>query len=148
MRSFLAGKSCEIRNPLAQRPWQFVLEPLRGYLILAERLANSGSDYASAWNFGPAETDAKSVAWIADDLVRRWGNNAAWTTDSAVHPHEARALKLDASKARAALGWHPVLPLDHALGWIVEWYRAFQGGADLRRVTEEQIERYKELARN
>ena len=145
MRAFLAGQSCLIRNPAATRPWQFVLEPLGGYLMLAERLANGGSDYAAAWNFGPAEADTKQVAWIADDLVRRWGGKAAWTTDSTVHPHEAHALKLDASKARMSLGWRPLLPLDQALGWIVAWYRAFQSGADLRRVTEEQIERYEEL---
>ena len=146
MRAFLAGQPCLIRNPAATRPWQFVLEPLAGYLMLAERLANGGSDYATAWNFGPADTDAKPVRWIADDLVRRWGGDAAWTTDSNVHPHEAHALKLDASKSKLGLGWHPMLPLHQALGWIVEWYRAFQRGADLRRVTEEQIERYEELA--
>ena len=142
----MAGHSCLIRNPAAIRPWQFVLEPLRGYLMLAEHLANGGSAYATAWNFGPAETDANPVAWIADELMRRWGGKARWTTDSAVHPHEAHALKLDVSKAKVGLGWHPVLPLDRALGWIVEWYRAFQTGADLRRTTEEQIERYQELA--
>lgn len=146
MRAFMAGHSCLIRNPAAIRPWQFVLEPLRGYLMLAEHLANGGSAYATAWNFGPAETDANPVAWIADELMRRWGGKARWTTDSAVHPHEAHALKLDVSKAKVGLGWHPVLPLDRALGWIVEWYRSFQTGADLRRTTEEQIERYQELA--
>jgi CDP-glucose 4,6-dehydratase len=145
MRAFLAGKPCLIRNPSAFRPWQFVLEPLRGYLMLAEKLSEDASRFASGWNFGPADADAKPVSWIADELVRSWGNGAAWTHDSATHPREAHALKLDASKAKAGLGWNPVLPLKPALEWIVEWYRAVQTGADLGRLTRTQIERYEAL---
>jgi CDP-glucose 4,6-dehydratase len=145
MREFLAGKSCLIRNPSAIRPWQFVLEPLRGYLMLAERLSEDGSRFASAWNFGPAETDSKPVAWIADKLAALWGDGAAWNFDRTTHPREAHFLKLDASKARTCLDWHPVLPLDSALDWIVEWWRAFQAGADLRHLTIDQIERYEAL---
>jgi len=147
MRAFLAGESCPIRNPSAFRPWQFVLEPVRGYLMLAERLAEDAFRFASGWNFGPAETDAKPVSWIADELARAWGNDASWSHDGAVHPKEAQALKLDASKARASLGWYPVLPLAQALEWIVEWYRAFQAGDDLRRLTRQQVERYEALGR-
>jgi CDP-glucose 4,6-dehydratase len=146
MRAFLAGQSCLIRNPAAIRPWQFVLEPLRGYLLLAERLAEEPAGYASAWNFGPAETDAKPVSWIADELVRLWGNNAVWNRDAAMHPSEANFLKLDASKAKSCLGWHPVLPLNSALDWIIEWYRAFHAGTDLRRLTQAQTERYEVLS--
>jgi len=145
MRGFLAGKSCLIRNPSAIRPWQFVLEPLRGYLMLAERLSEDGSRFASAWNFGPAETDSKPVAWIADKLAAFWGDGAAWNFDATMHPREAHFLKLDASKARTCLDWHPVLPLNSALDWIVEWWRAFQAGADLRHLTIDQIERYEAL---
>jgi CDP-glucose 4,6-dehydratase len=148
MRAFLTGKPCLIRNPSATRPWQFVLEPLRGYLMLAERLASDGCSYASGWNFGPADADAKPVGWIADELVRLWGDHAGWTRDGATHPSEAHALKLDASKAKASLGWHPVLPLEQALRWIVEWYRAFHENANLRHSTENQIARYQELAGN
>ena len=148
MRAFLDGKSCLIRNPLAIRPWQFVLEPLRGYLMLAESLAEEPERYASAWNFGPAETDAKPVGWIADELVRIWGNGAAWNHDPATHPREANFLKLDASKAKSCLGWRPAVPLNIALGWIVEWWHAFQEGSDLRRFTSQQIERYQELSKN
>jgi len=145
MRAFLACKPCLIRNPSATRPWQFVLEPLRGYLMLAERLATDACSYASGWNFGPADGDAQPVGWIADELVCLWGDHAAWTRDSGTHPEEAHALKLDPSKAKTCLGWRPVLPVGQALRWIVDWYRAFQKGADLRRITESQIARYKEL---
>jgi CDP-glucose 4,6-dehydratase len=145
MRGFLSGKSCQIRNPTAIRPWQFVLEPLRGYLMLAERLSQDGGRFASGWNFGPAEADAKPVTWIADRLATLWGGGAGWTFDATTHPREAHFLKLDASKARVCLDWHAVLPLDSALEWIVEWFRAFQAGADLRRLTINQIERYEAL---
>jgi CDP-glucose 4,6-dehydratase len=148
MRAFLAGHPCEIRNPCAVRPWQFVLEPLRGYLMLAERLSQDPSAFASGWNFGPPDSDARPVSWIANKLAHSWGNAASWHHDETVHPHEANFLKLDASKARALLHWQPVLPLSQALDWIVEWYRKFQTGADLRRLTFAQIERYEALCRN
>jgi CDP-glucose 4,6-dehydratase len=148
MRSFLGGKPCLIRSPSAVRPWQFVLEPLRGYLMLAECLAGDSARFGSAWNFGPAEADAKPVAWIADKLVRSWGNSASWRNDAAMHPREAYYLKLDVSKAKSELGWQPLLPLNNALDWIVEWYRAFQTGDDLRRLTRMQIERYESLLEN
>ncbi len=148
VRSFLAGQSCLIRCPSAIRPWQFVLEPLRGYLTLAEKLTEEPSRFASAWNFGPSDTDAKPVGWIADELARSWGNNASWTHDGSAHPREAHFLKLDISKARTCLNWHPVISLSQALEWIVEWYHAFQAGADLRGVTQSQIERYQALLRN
>lgn len=148
MRGFLGGKSCLIRNPSAVRPWQFVLEPLRGYILLAERLSEDGSRFSSGWNFGPTETDAKPVAWIADKLVSLWGPGAAWNPDATTHPPEAHFLKLDASKAKVCLGWHPVLPLELALDWIVEWWRAFHAGADVRLLTQTQIERYEGLLRH
>jgi CDP-glucose 4,6-dehydratase len=145
MRSFLDNKPCLIRSPSAIRPWQFVLEPLRGYLLLAERLAEDAPRFASAWNFGPAETDAKPVSWIADNLAQSWGGGASWRSDEAPHPREAHFLKLDVSKAKAELGWQPALPLTKALGWIVEWYRAFQKGGDLVQLTRTQIEQYEAL---
>jgi CDP-glucose 4,6-dehydratase len=142
MRAFLAGQSCLIRNPSAVRPWQFVLEPLRGYLMLAERLTEQPARFACAWNFGPADSDTKPVSWLADKLAQLWEDHASWTHDPGVHPHEDHYLKLDASKARAYLDWHPLLPLHEALDWIVEWYRAFQAGGDLRHLIQTQIERY------
>ena len=145
IRAFLDDQPCLIRNPSAWRPWQFVLEPLRGYLMLAERLAENAPRFASGWNFGPVDADVRPVSWIADELVRLWGDGAAWALDSAAHPHEAHALKLDASKAATSLDWRPVLPLRQALAWIAEWYRAFQTGADLQQFTLGQIEQYEAL---
>jgi CDP-glucose 4,6-dehydratase len=142
MRAFLAGEPCPIRNPSSIRPWQFVLEPLRGYLVLAERLWTDPAAHASGWNFGPVETDAKPVSWIADALARSWGEDASWKQDGAVHPREAHFLKLDISKAAAQLNWRPVLPLAHALDWIVEWYRGFREEVDLRKLTQTQIAQY------
>lgn len=145
VRAFTAGRPCKIRNPSAVRPWQFVLEPLHGYLLLCERLTEDPSGFAAGWNFGPAEADARPVSWIADELAQSWGHGAEWSRDSATHPREAQYLKLDTSKARGCLGWNPVLPLQQGLGWIVEWYRAFQDGADLELLTRAQIGRYEEL---
>jgi len=145
IRAFLAGRPCLIRSPSAIRPWQFVLEPLHGYLLLAERLAQDASGLAGGWNFGPAEPDAKPVSWIADELARLWGNDASWLRDTRLHPPEAHFLKLDTSKARSYLDWHPRLPLGKALDWIIEWYGAYQAGANLRLLTSAQIERYEAL---
>jgi len=145
MRAFMAGQPCLIRNPLSYRPWQFVLEPLRGYLLIAERLAENGAAFASGWNFGPLEGDAKPVSWIADTLSSKWGKGASWVQDSTVSAKEARALKLDASRAATCLDWHPILRIEQTLSWIVEWYQAFESGADLRATTIEQIQRYERL---
>ena len=145
IRAFLAGEPCSIRSPSAIRPWQFVLEPLNGYLTLAEHLAKDGPRFAGGWNFGPADADARPVSWIADTLARSWGNGASWDRDAGEHPPEATFLKLDASLAKSRLGWQPRLPLQQALEWIVEWYRGFQAGADLRLLTRKQIDRYETL---
>jgi CDP-glucose 4,6-dehydratase len=146
MRAFLEGYPCLIRNPSAIRPWQFVIEPLRGYLMLAERLADDAGRFAGGWNFGPPGEEGKPVSWIADELAQSWGNGASWKRDAVVHPPEAHLLKLDTSKASTYLEWHPLLPLHQALSWIVEWYRAFQRGADVRVLTRTQIERYEALS--
>ena len=145
MRAFVAGQPCLIRNPCAVRPWQFVLEPLRGYLMLAERLAEDPGLFASAWNFGPSEEDARPVSWIADELARSWGGRASWRDDARTHPPEARYLRLDTSKTRASLGWHPLLPLERALEWTAEWYLAFHAGDDLGPLTRTHIQRYEAI---
>jgi CDP-glucose 4,6-dehydratase len=145
MRAFIAGDPCAIRSPTAVRPWQFVLEPLNGYLALAECLATDPYRFASGWNFGPADLDAKPVSWIADRLVQSWGHGASWCRDVGEHPREANFLKLDASLAKSQLNWQPRLPLERALDWIVEWYQGFSAGSDLRKLTRTQIERYEAL---
>ena len=147
VRAFLAGHPCQIRNPAAIRPWQFVLEPLHGYLLLCEHLSQNAAQFASGWNFGPVDSDAKSVAWIAHELARSWGGGAQWIRDARVHPREAQYLKLDTSKASARLDWQPVLPLCQSLEWIVEWYRAYQNERDLAVLTRAQIARYETLLR-
>jgi len=145
VRAFQGGDPCLIRSPGAIRPWQFVLEPLRGYLMLAESLHAHGADYASGWNFGPPEEDARTVAWIADRLVAAWGSGAEWAMDERAHPGEAAVLRLDASKSARLLGWRSALGLDGALDWIVEWYRGRAEGASPRELTRMQIDRYESL---
>jgi CDP-glucose 4,6-dehydratase len=145
IRAFREGRPCLIRSPGGVRPWQFLLEPLRGYLMLAERLAVRGAEFASGWNFGPADSDAKPVSWIADRLQHSWGGTAKWVHDQGAHPAEAAMLRLDASKAAGILGWRPAIGLDVTLDWIVEWYRGWAAGEDARRLTLEQIARYEQL---
>ncbi len=142
VRAFVEKRPVIIRNPDSVRPWQLVLEPLVGYLTLAERLVDGGQPFAEAFNFGPAETDAKPVQWICDRLAKQWGDGAEWKLTGESHPHEAYYLKLDASKAAAKLGWRPRTDLGTALDWIVEWYRTWRDGGDVRAVSERQVERF------
>lgn len=131
LRSVAAGESATIRNPLATRPWQHVLEPVGGYLVLAQALWADPVGAAQAWNFGPRDEDARPVQWIVERLCETWGDGAAWTHDASVQPHEARYLKLDISKARAGLYWQPRWSLSQALDRIVAWQRAWLSGADM-----------------
>ncbi len=143
LRAFGENRPAEIRNPFAVRPWQHVLEPLRGYMMLAEKLYADGPAWAQAWNFGPHDSDARPVSWIADKLVSIWGGAAQWRTEARDdHPHEATWLKLDCSKARQSLGWIPRWDLRRSLGAIVEWQQAWLGGRDMTQFTLEQIEQY------
>lgn len=143
IRSFSAGEETLIRSPGAIRPWQHVLEPLHGYLLLAQRLYTDGWAFAEGWNFGPNDGDAQPVSWVADHMCNYWGDGASWEDGSGgKHPHEAGILRLNADKARDRLGWKPRLDLETALEWTVEWYKAFANGEDARAITEKQIERY------
>lgn len=143
--AFEQGRPAIIRNPHAIRPWQHVLEPLRGYLMLAERLAEEGTAYAEGWNFGPNDEDARPVGWIVEQMASRWGEGAAWTTDEGDHPHEAGFLKLDISKARGRLRWHPALRLGDALDMVVDWSRRRNDDADPRALCLSQIRAYQQL---
>lgn len=145
MNAFMENQAVNIRNPHAIRPWQHVLEPLRGYLMLAEKLFYQGKAFAGAWNFGPDDQDARSVSWMADYLTRLWGENARWETDMDRHPHEATYLKLDCSKAKSLIGWSPKLDLATTLEWIVEWYRAYHQRKNMRKITEAEISRYENM---
>lgn len=142
MRAISQGKPVNIRNPHATRPWQHVLEPLSGYLVLAEKLYTEGANYAEGWNFGPNDEDAESVQWIVEKLTQSWGEGASWVLDGGDHPHEAHYLKLDCSKAKARLNWYPRWHLDVALENIVEWQHAYQSSKEIKTVTLEQIQRY------
>jgi CDP-glucose 4,6-dehydratase len=145
LNAFEYGRKVEIRNPLAIRPWQHVMEPLRGYLTLAEQLFKDGASFGEAWNFGPNDEDVKSVGWIVEQLASMWGLDAQWQIDIGEHPHEAHHLKLDISKARSMLGWHPALHLKDALTLIIDWSRQRQAGADMRQVTLAQLQAYQAI---
>ncbi len=131
-----------IRYPNAIRPWQHVLEPLSGYLTLAEHLYKDGASYSGAWNFGSKESDAQSVSWIIEEMANLWGKDADWEQDTLSQPHEANYLKLDCSKARSQLKWHPKLDLKTALAWIVGWTKSLQSGANMRDITINQINQF------
>jgi CDP-glucose 4,6-dehydratase len=146
VRGFLTGAPVAIRRPGAIRPWQHVLEPLHGYVTLAEKLlSGDAARYATAFNFGPADEDAKPVGWIADRMVQTWGAGATWFQDGDPGAHEAGFLKLDASRARAELGWKPHMHLGVALDWLVEWYKAQHEGENMHDFTLQQIRRYEAL---
>lgn len=142
IRALSAGQPVRIRNPHAIRPWQHVLEPLSGYLLLAQRLYEQGARFGQGWNFGPADDDAQPVSWIVDRVADLWGEGARWELEGGEHAHEANYLRLDCSKARAELQWQPKWRLGQALEKTVEWYRANGLGADMRQVTLGQIDAY------
>ena len=146
LSAFSRGEPVLVRSPHAIRPWQHVLEPLRGYLVLAEKLHAEGVAFAEAWNFGPYPDDARPVAWIAGELARRWGDGASWQISEGEHPHEANYLKLDIAKATHRLDWHPALRLGEALDLIVDWARTRQRGGDMRELTLQQIAHYQARA--
>lgn len=141
-RAMMANQPIIIRNPQAIRPWQYVLEPLNGYLMLAQRLWEQGTDYAEGWNFGPNDEDAKPVSWIVEQLIQIWESNLIWQMDDRCHPHEAHYLKLDCSKAKDRLGWKPYLNLQSALILVGEWYKSYLNGKDMAMVTRQQIKQF------
>ena len=141
LRALDAGKTLSIRSPNAVRPWQHVLEPLSGYLMLAEKLYSDGGAFAEAWNFGPNHEDAKSASWIVERLCALTPS-ARWKTESAKQPHEAGLLTLDSSKAKAELGWDPRWNLETALSKTTEWHQAWRNREDMAAITTQQIQVY------
>ena len=146
MRALRRGETLRLRNPHAIRPWQHVLEPLSGYLILAERLFVEGSRWAAGWNFGPSAGDELEVRQVADLIVRHWGSGEWSTMPEVAAPHESPVLRLDSTQARATLGWNPVLDLQGAISLAVAWYRSVSEGADAFAITCAQIDQFQRKA--
>jgi CDP-glucose 4,6-dehydratase len=141
MRAFFADEALHIRNPQSVRPWQHVLDPILGYLMLARRLAEGEPEFADSWNFGPNIAGERTVRDVADTIVRLWSGSARWVKDGGDHPHEASYLKLDCSKAHAKLGWHSLIDFEQALQLTVEWYGGLKKRDDMRAMTLSQIAR-------
>ncbi len=142
IKAFETCQILNVRNPLATRPWQHVLEPLSGYLVLAQALYQNGPHYMGAWNFGPNDEDTKQVMDVVDILISKWGSTASWKQDISTHPHEAHSLKLNISKAREQLGWLPKWSLDTAISNTIDWQKAYQIKQDMRIVSLSQIQSY------
>ena len=145
MKKFIAGNPAFIRNPSFTRPWQHVLDPLSGYLLLAEKLWNDGAQFAEGWNFGPNDASAQTVSWVANRLKDLWGEDAQWLSAPSPQLHEARVLRLDCFKARKLLDWAPRLNLDTALDWTSSWYKAYQEKQDMQKFTYAQISNYQNM---
>ncbi len=143
LQAILRGEKAIIRNPRAIRPWQHVLEPLGGYLLLAQKLYEAGPGFGGAWNFGPHDSDAVPVEQLVKNLCFKWGNDASYIVDEGQYPpHETNFLRLDCSKSRAMLGWRPHWNLDKALDMVIEWTSDFQGGKDVKKGCLGQIDEY------
>lgn len=142
LNAFTEGKKVEIRSPHAIRPWQHVLEPLSGYITVAEHLYNEGPEFAEGWNFGPKEEDAQPVQWIVKTMTKEWGESAEWFLSEGEHPHEAHYLKLDCSKAKMRLDWQPVWDLTTTLNKIVNWQKAWINKEDMKQYTINEIKEY------
>ena len=144
VRALLAGERPQIRNPQAIRPWQHVLDALSGYLLVGQRLLDGQDSAADAWNFGPADVDTRPVAWVTDELIRRW-DAEGWDSPDLAQPHEANILKLDCSKARILLDWAPRLTLERALRLVADWHKAVADGDDARALSIRQIQEFETL---
>jgi CDP-glucose 4,6-dehydratase len=141
-RSLIFGENLLIRNPNSVRPWQHTLEPLNGYMLLAEKLFAGNKDFANAWNFGPEDEDAQPVGFILDEIKQIWDEKISWQIADGEHPHETNLLKLDSSKSKNELGWKPKLSLPEALKLTSDWYKSFKNKENLIETTQKQIEFY------
>lgn len=145
LAAFEKQQPAVIRNPQAIRPWQHVLEPLSGYLTLAENLYTHGQQFASAWNFGPQSDDVRPVQWMVEHLAQQWGNGASWEQDKQFYPHEAGYLKLDISRASTLLDWQPNWNLTTSLNKIVDWHKAWTDKQEPRQLCLNQINEFSTL---
>ncbi len=141
VKANLVNQPLKVRYPDAIRPWQHVLDPLHGYLMLTERLFEQGQDYAQAWNFGPMSEGLKPVRWIADFFSDRW-SGFSWELEAEQQPHEASILKLDCTKAHEQLSWQPKWGLEMALDKIEQWYAGFDNSQDMKKICQVQIEQF------
>jgi len=142
LKAFENKQPVTIRNPKSTRPWQHVLEPLSGYLVLVQKLYEQPNDYAEGWNFGPHEEDAKPVDWILNRMVKQWGKGVSWGLDKGNHPHEAGFLKLDISKAKSRLQWQPTWHLNQTLERIINWHQAWLNKEDIQAKCLQEINEY------
>jgi len=143
-RSLIFGDDLVIRNPDSVRPWQHTLEPLSGYMLLAEKLFEGKNEFAAAWNFGPGKDASRPVKDVLEEIEKKWDGNVEWKISNGAHPHETQVLKLDSSRARAGLGWNSILTLSESLKMTIEWYQAFRDQKDLVQLTEDQIGQYEQ----
>ena len=135
-------QSIEIRNPNSIRPWQFVLDALNGYLVLAEKMWKNGKDFSEAWNFGPKENDCKTVQWVLENMSGKWDNLFSWKKNLGNNPHESKILKLNCTKAHKRLGWYTKLTVDETIQWTIDWYSEYFNDSDMKTVSENQIEKF------
>jgi CDP-glucose 4,6-dehydratase len=142
LNAFENKQAVIIRNPKSTRPWQHVLEPLSGYLVLAQKLYEAPQNYAEGWNFGPKDEDAKPVDWILDKMVEKWQGDAGWQLDGNAHPHEAGFLKLDISKAKSRLDWQPTWHLEETLERIIQWHQSWLNKEDMQNICLNEINEY------
>jgi CDP-glucose 4,6-dehydratase len=142
LKAFEKKEPVIVRNPMATRPWQHVLEPLSGYLVLAQHIYENGSAYAEGWNFGPKDEDCKPVNWILDKMVAKWGKGVSWELDKNNNPHEAGYLKLDCSKAAKQLNWYPKWNLENTLESIINWQQNFLSGKNIQEQCLLEIAKY------
>jgi len=142
IRALIKNEAVIIRSPYAIRPWQHVLEPLSGYMMLAQKLYTEGQKFAQSWNFGPNDEDAKPVQWIINRLCEKWGGGASFSIDHSIQPHEAHYLKLDCSKAKNELAWIPKWNLEYAIDSIIEFSKAWMNGNDIKAIVHKQIYEY------
>ena len=142
LKAFEKNEAVIVRNPMSTRPWQHVLEPISGYLVLAQNLFENGKEFAEGWNFGPKDEDCRSVGWILDKMVEKWGKGAAWELDKNNNPHEAGYLKLDCSKAAMKLNWYPKWNLEFTLNSIVNWHQHWLSGKNCKEQCLQEIIAY------